>query len=237
MAKLYIVATPIGNLKDISVRALHILEEVDFILCEDTRVTRKLLNYYNIKTPVESYHQHSNLKKINYIIDLLKRGKNLALVSDSGTPGISDPGCKLVSVLVNELGDKIEIISIPGPSAITAIASISGFPMDKFVFLGFPPHKKGRQRFFKNITDFNIPVIFYESPYRLLKSLGDLRGTYTEQGGTDAEPKIVVGKELTKKFEKIYRGTISKVIDEIEKDSVKGEYVVVINNKRKINAE
>jgi 16S rRNA (cytidine1402-2'-O)-methyltransferase len=220
MAKLYIVATPIGNLKDISIRALHVLEEVDLILCEDTRVTKKLLEHYNIKTPVESYHQHSKLNKIDYILDLLKRGKKLALVSDSGTPGISDPGNKLIQSLVTDYQLPVTIIPIPGVSAITAAASISGFPMDKFVFLGFPPHKKGRQKFFKEVAEQKYPVIIYESPYRILKTLRELNNF----SGFD----IVVGRELTKMFETIYRGKISEIIDKIEP---RGEFVIALWKK------
>lgn len=221
MPKLYIVATPIGNLEDITLRALRTLEEVDLILCEDTRVTKKLLSYYNINTLVESYHQHSNIKKINYIIDLLKQGKNLALVSDSGTPGISDPGNKLVDKLINdELMGKIEIIPIPGASAITTIASIFGMPMDKFVFMGFPPHKTKRQKFFKEIAEQKYPVILYESPYRIIKTLKELK----EFEKFD----IVVGRELTKKFETIYRGNVDEVINQLEKDKIKGEFTIAI---------
>ena len=222
MPKLYIVATPIGNLKDITLRALHTLEEADLILCEDTRVTKRLLEHYNIETPVESYHQHSKLKKINKIIDLLKQGKNLALVSDSGTPGISDPGNKLINHL-SLIIDKLEIIPIPGPSALTAIASISGFPMDKFIFLGFPPHKTKRKKFFQEVADAKYPVILYESPYRILKTLRELNNS----GNFD----IVVGRELTKMFETIYRGEIKDVINQLEKSIIKGEFVIVINKK------
>ena len=217
MSILYIVATPIGNLKDITIRALHILEEVDLILCEDTRVTKKLLNRYNIKTLVQSYHQHSKLKKVNYILKLLEQGKNLALVSDSGTPGISDPGSKLISYLVVQ-SPGLDIVPIPGSSAVTAAASISEFPMNKFTFLGFPPHKKGRQKFFKEISEYKYPVIIYESPYRILKTLKEL----SELNGFD----IVVGRELTKKFETIYRGKIKDIIKQIKP---KGEFVIVIN--------
>ncbi len=228
MAKLYIVATPIGNLKDTTIRALHTLEEVDLILCEDTRVTKKLLEHYNIKTPVESYHQHSKIKKINYIIDLLKRGKNLALVSDSGTPGISDPGNKLIQTLITNYQLPITIIPIPGPSAITTIASISGFPMDKFVFLGFPPHKKGRNKFFKEVAEHKYPVVIYESPYRILKTLRELDKMFQVSGFGF---QVVVGRELTKKFETIYRGGIKDVITQLEKQKIKGEFVIVINKK------
>jgi 16S rRNA (cytidine1402-2'-O)-methyltransferase len=147
MSTLYVVATPIGNLEDLTFRALRILKEVDFILCEDTRTTKKLLEHYGIKTQTLSYHQHSRLQKIEYIIQLLERGKNLALVSDAGTPGISDPGNKLIILIVENLKN-VKIIPIPGASAGITAASISGFPMEKFVFLGFPPAKKRRKKFF-----------------------------------------------------------------------------------------
>ena len=216
MPTLYIVATPIGNLKDITLRALHVLEEVDLILCEDTRKTKKLLDHYNLKTPVESYHQHSKLKKIDYILGLLRQGKNLALVSDSGTPGISDPGNKLVE----QAQDIAKIIPIPGSAAIIATASISGFPMDKFVFLGFPPHKKGRNKFFKEVVEYKYPVVIYESPYRILKTLKEL-----DNAGNFS---VVVARELTKKFETIYRGKIEEIINKIEP---RGEFVIVIWKK------
>lgn len=230
MGKFYVVATPIGNLKDITLRALEILRSVDLILCEDTRKTKKLLAHYNINTPLQSYHQHSSIKKFEHILKLLKRNYSLALVSDSGTPGISDPGNELIDFLL-EKNPNLEIIPISGPSAVATIASVSGFPMNKFLFLGFPPHKKGRRKFFQEITDSKYPVIIYESPHRILRSLNDLRRTYTEKNRTNTEPDIIVGKELTKKFEKIYRGSIGKVIKEIEKDGVRGEYVIVVNFK------
>jgi 16S rRNA (cytidine1402-2'-O)-methyltransferase len=244
MANLYIVATPIGNLEDISLRALRILKEVDLILCEDTRITQKLLNHYQIQKPLLSYHQHSKLQKINYIISLLKEGKNLALVSDSGTPGISDPGNKLISILVNEfmsnkklkdssthqLINSLTIIPIPGPSALTCAASVSGFPMDRFLFLGFLPKKKKRKEVLKEILESKYPVIFYESPYRIIKTLKEL-------GSMNKEVGIVVAKELTKKFETIYRGKVDKVIEELEKSLVKGEFVVIVkSNHRQITA-
>ncbi|MDP1538779.1 MAG: 16S rRNA (cytidine(1402)-2'-O)-methyltransferase [bacterium] len=225
MAILYIVSTPIGNLEDISRRALRILSEVDLILCEDTRVTKKLLDHYQIKPPTLSYHQHSEIQKINYIINLLKQGKKLALVSDAGTPGISDPGNKLVKEIIESLSHQVEIVSIPGPSAVAAAASVSGFPMDKFLFLGFPPTKKKRKKFFEEIINSKYPVIFYESTYRIIKSLEELRIT-------NQELEIVVCRELTKKFETIYRGNIKDVIEEIKKDKIKGEFVVVIKGKK-----
>jgi len=155
MASFYILATPIGNLKDITSRALEVLKGADLILAEDTKRTQKLLNHFNIKTKTLSYHQHSKLKKINYILELLKKGKNLVLVSDAGTPGISDPGNRLVKEVTESLSDQVKIIPIPGPSALITAASISGFPMDKFLFLGFPPTKRKRKKFFEEVTTQN----------------------------------------------------------------------------------
>ena len=226
MAKLYIISTPIGNLEDISKRALRILSEVDLILCEDTRVTKKLLSHYNIKTQTLSYHQHSKLKKVNHITQLLKEGKNLALASDAGTPGISDPGNKLISTITTGPGLEVKIIPIPGPSAVTAAASISGFPMDSFLFLGFPPAKRKRNKFFEKIIKSKHPIIFYESPYRILKTLNEL-SEIMKQYNNEAM-QVVVCRELTKKFETIYRGKIKEVIEKIEKDKIKGEFTVIV---------
>jgi 16S rRNA (cytidine1402-2'-O)-methyltransferase len=242
MSTLYIVATPIGNLEDISLRALRILGEVDFILCEDTRVTKKLLAHFNIKTPTISYHQHSDIKKTDYIIDLLSRGKNLALVSDAGTPGISDPGGKLVEAVINKLGEDAVIESVPGPSAVTAALSISGIPTDKFIFMGFPPHKKGRQTFIKKILASEWPVVVYESKHRIIKFLEELdRATYNVELVTDEEQKVetrliaslqsvVVCRELSKMHETVYRGDIKTIIEKIKSNSneQKGEFVVII---------
>ena len=234
MSILYIVATPIGNLKDITFRALQILKEVDLILCEDTRVTKKLLNFYNIKTKTLSFHQHSKLKKINYILDLLKKGKNLALVSDAGTPGISDPGNKLVKKVVESLSNQVKIIPVPGPSAVTAAVSISGFPMDKFLFLGFPPTKRKRKKFFKKVIESKYPVIFYESPYRILKTLSEIRKLLICHGRIN-KYQVIVCRELTKKFETTYRGKIDEVIEKIKKDKIKGEFVVIVNSQISTN--
>lgn len=216
---LYIVATPIGNLEDITKRALRILAEVDLILCEDTRQTQKLLSHYGIKTPTLSYHQHSQIQKVDYIIKLLSHGKNLALVSDAGTPGISDPGGQLVSKVY---GSGFKVVPVPGPSAVTAVAGISGFPMERFLFLGFPPMKKKRNKFFEEIISSSYPVIFYESPYRIIKTLKELSSLNRE---------VVVCRELTKKFETIYRGKTEEVIEKIEKDRVQGEFVVIVKNR------
>jgi 16S rRNA (cytidine1402-2'-O)-methyltransferase len=217
MSKLYIVATPIGNLEDITLRAINILKEVDLILCEDTRVTKKLLDFYDIKTLTQSYHQHSNNKKTDYILNLFKQGKNVALVSDSGTPGISDPGNQLIA-MINDQCPMTNIVPIPGSSAMTAIASVAGASMDKFIFMGFPPHKKGRQTMFKEISESKYPVVIYESVHRIIKTLKEL------QKFNDFD--IVIGRELTKKFETIYRGKISEVISQIKP---KGEFVIIVS--------
>jgi 16S rRNA (cytidine1402-2'-O)-methyltransferase len=219
---LYVVATPIGNLKDITLRALEVLNEVDLILCEDTRVTKKLLDYYQIKKPLISYHQHSKLKKIDFILKLLKENKKLALVCDAGTPGISDPGNLLINK-IRSLNLKVKVIPIPGPSAITTALSVSGFPVDRFLFLGFPPAKRKRKKFFQEIVNSKYPVVFYESVYRIIKTLEELKiyGNF----------EIVVLRELTKKFETIYYGKIDKVINDLKNDKVKGEFVVIVNKK------
>ncbi|MFA5360378.1 MAG: 16S rRNA (cytidine(1402)-2'-O)-methyltransferase [Candidatus Paceibacterota bacterium] len=231
MGNLFVIATPIGNLEDISLRALRILKEVDLILGEDTRVTKKLLSRYNIETPVISYHQHSQIKKMEQVLLMLRDGKNLALVSDSGTPGISDPGNKLISFLVQEKTslEDLKIIPIPGCSALLALSSVSGLPMDKFVFLGFPPNKNKRNRFFEELlfqlNNFKHPVIFYESPHRIIKTLEEIYSRVQDSG---LEYQVVTGRELTKKFETIYRGTLRKVIDKINCDRIKGEFTVII---------
>lgn len=219
---LFIVATPIGNLEDLSFRALQILKGADLILSEDTRVTKKLLVRYDIKTQLISYYEHSKFKKINYILGLLKQGKKLALVSDAGTPGVSDPGNKLISqVLKTPLLEDIKVIPIPGASALTAAVSISGFPMGKFTFMGFPPVKKKRKKFFEQVVNSEYPVIFYESPYRILKTLNELKVL-------SENLRVVVCRELTKKFETIHRGKIKEVIKEIKENKVKGEFVVIV---------
>jgi len=230
---LYVVATPIGNLEDISYRALRILKEVDLILCEDTRQTKKLLNHFQINTLTLSYHQHSRLKKINYILSLLKQNKDLALVTDAGTPGISDPGNQLISLAVKQLSG-LTVIPVPGPCALTAALSVSGFPADKFVFLGFLPRKKKRKKSLAKIINSQETIVFYESPYRIIKTLSELNDFFQffAKGGLPSGSKgreIMVGRELTKKFETIYRGKIEEVIKKLKKGSIKGEFVVVVS--------
>jgi len=211
---LYIVATPIGNLSDVSQRSLDILKEVDIVLCEDTRITSRLLNRYEIRKQMSSLHQHSTDEKIQKV---LEEYENIAYVSDAGTPGISDPGNKLVQRAV-EMG--IDVSPIPGPSAVISALSVSGFPTDKFLFLGFMP-KRGKNKVFETIKSSEYTVAFYESPHRILKTLEAL-APFVEGR------KICVCRELTKKFESIYRGEILEVIKQVE-EKQKGEFVVVIS--------
>lgn len=226
MSNLYIVATPIGNLKDITKRAEETFASVDVILCEDTRVSQKLLNHLGINKTLISYHQHSKLNKVNQIIDLLREDRNIALVSDAGTPGISDPGNMLVQEISKQL-PTVKITPIPGASAMISIASISGFSMDRFVFFGFPPVKNKRQKYFKEMLSYDMPVIFYESCHRILKTLQDLKTL-------DDNAQIVVGRELTKQFETIHRGNIVDVIEALKHDTIKGEFSIVIKPTKKI---
>jgi len=224
---LYIVATPIGNLKDITLRALEVLKEADMILCEDTRHTSRLLGHYEISKPLVSYFQHSKLSKVEYIIGQLRHGKKVALVTDAGTPGISDPGGQLIKYItcnMEQRGDEIKIVPIPGASAATAALSVSGFPTDKFIFMGFPPHKKGREKYFKEIAEAKYTVVFYESVHRILKTLNQLIIT---PNLTDRQ--IVVCRELTKIHETIYRGTAKEVLTKLEQDksSIRGEFVII----------
>lgn len=222
---LYIVATPIGNLEDITLRAINVLSNSDLILAEDTRVTKVLLERYNIKKEVLSYHQHSDFKKIDYIIQLLKEGKNLALVTDAGTPAINDPGSHLVSEALKAIPD-LKIVPIPGPNAAIVALSISGFATDQFIFLGFPPHKKGRQTFFKNISKIESTIVFYESKHRILKALENL-----EKFSGIGNREMMIARELTKQFETIYRGTLSEIKPRLTDKNLLGEFVVVISAK------
>lgn len=226
MAQLYVVATPIGNLEDISIRALRILGEVDMILCEDTRVTKKLLAKYDINTPTISYHSHSTENKTKKILDLLDKDKKLALVSDAGTPTISDPGSMLISHIRSEMPE-VEIIAVPGPSAVTAALSISGLPASEFLFLGFLPHKKGKETLFKVMLESKRTVVFYESPHRILKTLSSLSNILGN------ERKIVIARELTKIYEEVVEGTAQELLSYISenKEKERGEYVVIIEPK------
>lgn len=224
MGILYIIATPIGNLNDITLRALQVLEEeADLVICEDTRETVKLLNYFEIKKPLASYFQHSKLSKIEYIFEELKSGRNLALVTDAGTPGISDPGGVLIEKLLEMSGGQLKIVPVPGPNAAVSALSISGFPTDKFLFMGFPPHKKGREKYFKEVAGAEHTVVFYESTHRILKAIEQIKELMPER-------QIVVCRELTKMFESVYRGTAQEILNILNSDpnNLKGEFVIVI---------
>ncbi|MBU4480402.1 16S rRNA (cytidine(1402)-2'-O)-methyltransferase [Patescibacteria group bacterium] len=222
------IATPIGNLEDITFRAVRILGEVDLILCEDTRVTKKLLQKYEIKTPTMSYHQHSKISKMDKIFELIREGKDIALVSDAGTPSISDPGSFLVSKIREEFGNEIKIIPIPGASALISALSASGLTADQFLFLGFLPHKKGRETLFKEIAETKRTVAFYESPHRIIKTLNSLKEHLEAQL---PNRKIVVARELTKIFEEIVSGSASEILEFFEKnpDKIRGEFVVMVD--------
>ena len=235
MAILYIIATPIGNLEDITLRAIRVLKEVDMVLCEDTRMTQKLLQKYDIKTPTLSYHSHSGLAKVEKIFELLEEGKNLALVSDAGTPTISDPGVLLVSQIrehfkVGPLGSPrsdlgVSIVPVPGPSAVIAALSASGLPSSDFLFLGFLPHKKGRETLFKEIALSKRTTVFYESPHRIFKTLESLKKHL------DEKRRIVLARELTKIYEEMVTGTTQEILQYFEKnkDKIKGEFVVMVD--------
>jgi 16S rRNA (cytidine1402-2'-O)-methyltransferase len=221
---LYIVATPIGNLEDITLRALRILKEVDYILCEDTRTTQNLLNKYDIKTKTMSYHAHSSDGKESSIINLIKGGKNLALVSDAGTPCISDPGVLLVSNIRKEFGNQAKISPIPGASALVSALSASGISSAEFIFLGFLPHKKGREKIFKEIKEAEKAVVFYESTHRILKTFSSMNTYFPER-------RIMVAREITKQFEEFVNGTSRELLEYFNnnKDKQRGEFVVIVS--------
>ncbi|MDO8604247.1 MAG: 16S rRNA (cytidine(1402)-2'-O)-methyltransferase [bacterium] len=227
MTTLFIVGTPIGNLEDITLRALRVLKEVDLVLCEDTRVTKKLLSKYEISTPTMSYHAQSKLSKVDKILSLLEEGKNLALVSDAGTPCISDPGSLLLAQVREKFGDKVSIVPLPGPSALVTALSASGISVAEFTFLGFLPHKKGRETLFKEIAGSARAMAFYESPHRIEKTLASL------EKFCGAERRVIVARELTKIYEEFVRGTVAEVIAHFAKnqDRVRGEFVVIIETK------
>jgi 16S rRNA (cytidine1402-2'-O)-methyltransferase len=219
---LYIVPTPIGNLKDITLRALDILKEVELILAEDTRTTSNLLNHYQITKSLSPYHQHNEHKVLQHLIDQLSQGKKMALVTDAGTPGISDPAFLLVRECIKS-GIKVECL--PGATAFVPALVNSGIPSNRFVFEGFLPLKKGRQTLLKSLADEDRTMIFYESPVRLLKTLHD----FIQYFGADRN--CCVSRELTKMFEENQRGTLQEVCDHFKQKSPKGEIVIVIAGK------
>jgi len=222
---LYIVGTPIGNMSDITDRAKDVLGSVDLILCEDTRVTGKLLSRLEIKTKMAPLHQHTKDSIHAKYIKLLAEGHELALVTDAGTPGISDPGGKFVEQAIRQLGEELVVSPIPGASAVISALSISGFPADRFRFLGFPPHKKGRSTFFSELQNMPETIVFYESTHRIEKALDQLTESIPDR-------KIVVGRELTKMHETIYRGTPEEVTVKLKAGSLKGEFVIVLGPQK-----
>lgn len=217
---LYIVATPIGNLGDISSRALEVLRKVDLVIAEDTRVINKLLMHFEIKKNVLSYHQQSPENKKLDILQHLLNGIDIALVTDAGTPGISDPGNELVSFLT-QANSEIKTVPIPGPSSLTAALSVSGFDVSKFLFIGFWPKKKSA-KLIEEIKNLNCPIVFFDSPYRILKTLDILAN------GLGEEKQIFVARELTKIYETTYRGSIKEVKEKMASDTIKGEIVCVL---------
>lgn len=216
---LYIVATPIGNLKDITLRAIEVLKTVDLIACEDTRHTKILLNRYNINTPLTNYFQHNQITKGKYIIDLLKQGKSAALVSDAGTPGILDPGYNLINLAIE---NNIEITVIPGPCALVNALVLSGKPAHKFIFEGFLPNRTvARCNRLKKLAELEYTIIFYESCHRILSCLEDVEKVFGDK-------EIVVARELTKKFEEVQRAKASSLIQSFKSIMPRGEFVVIV---------
>ena len=218
--RLYIVSTPIGNLEDVTVRALGVLKEVDIIACEDTRVTKKLLSRYGISKPLVSYHEHNEIEKAKELLSVLKEGRSIALVSDAGTPGVSDPGYRLVKLASEQ---NIEVLALPGPSAAVSALSVSGLPTSSFAFFGFPPRtKKALTGFLDRIKSYPETLIFYESPKRVLKTLPVMSEVLGDRN-------VSLSRELTKLYEETLRGKASQIIDTLrERNTIKGEIVIVV---------
>lgn len=220
---LYIVPSPIGNLGDITIRAIDILKSVDLILAEDTRTSSKLLRHYNIDKPTSSYHQHNEHKILAHLTHQLLEGKTMALITDAGTPGVSDPAFLLVRECIK---NDIKVECLPGATAFVPALVNSGLPMNSFCFEGFLPLKKGRQTFFKRLVDEERTMVFYESPMRLIRTLKDL----IEYFGADRQ--CCVSREITKMFEENKRGTLQEVHDHFNEKTVKGEIVIVVEGKK-----
>ena len=222
MSKLFVVPTPIGNLGDITLRSIEVLKSVDLILAEDTRTSSKLLKHYDIDTPVESFHMHNEHKKLESIINKLRSDSEIALISDAGTPGISDPGFLLVRECIN---NQVEVECLPGSTAFVPALVSSGLPCDRFSFEGFLPVKKGRTKRLKELSTETKTLVFYESPHRILKTLNDLLNYF------GVESQISVSRELTKLYEETFRGTIKESVEYFEKNKTKGEFVIVLSPK------
>lgn len=224
---LYVVATPIGNLGDITLRAIEVLQNVDLIACEDSRVTGRLLSHLKIKKPLYSYHQHSQNLKTDHLIEILEKGDDIALVTDSGTPGLSDPGSKLVKKVLDY--GKIDLVTVPGPSALSAALSIAGVPSKDIIFLGFLPKKKGRQTKLREIGEFwqkGFTIVFFESPYRIKKTVREL-STYAKNA------ELSLFREMTKKFEEIITIKLDGNEEEINRIRAQGEFTAVLKANRK----
>lgn len=219
---LYLVPTPIGNLKDITFRAIEVLKEVNLVLAEDTRQTKKLFQHYDISTPLDSFHQHNEHKRLNSIVEKILAGTRIALVSDAGTPGISDPGFLLVRECI---ANDIKVECLPGATAFVPALVNSGFPCERFTFEGFLPHKKGRQKRIEALLDESRTAIFYESPHRIEKLVAQI----VEFLG--AEREISISREITKMHEETVRGTAGEVLEKIKLTPLKGEIVVVVHGK------
>ena len=220
MSKLFIVPTPIGNLGDITFRAIETLKSADLILAEDTRTSLKLLKHYKINSKIESYHMHNEHKKADSIINKISEGNTIALISDAGTPSISDPGFLLVRECIK---NNIEVECLPGATALITALVISGLPSDKFLFEGFLPAKKGRTKRLKELSNEKKTIIFYESPHRILKTLKDFSDYFSP------EKQVSVSREITKIYEETFRGTIEESIEHFEKNKPKGEFVIVLS--------
>lgn len=222
MSKLYIVPTPIGNLEDMTFRAIKVLKEVDFILAEDTRTSGKLLKHFEITTPMQSHHMHNEHKMVERIVEKLQSGQSIALISDAGTPAISDPGFLLTRACVQQ---GIEVECLPGATAFVPALVNSGLPNDRFVFEGFLPVKKGRQTRLQQLAEEERTMIFYESPHKLIKTLSQ----FVEYFGGDRQ--VSVSRELTKLYEETLRGTLKEVLTHFEQKLPKGEFVVIVEGK------
>lgn len=217
---LYVVATPIGNLEDITLRAIHILESVDTIAAEDTRHTRRLLTHYGISKPLVSYHDHNKRRQAPYLLSLLQEQKSIAIVTDAGTPGISDPAYYLLQAVLPE---DIPVVPIPGATAVIAALSVAGLPTDRFVFEGFLPIKSGRRhRRLETLREEPRTIVLYESPHRLIRLLQEI-ATHI-----DPDRQVVVGRELTKRFEELLRGTAASLHDQLKPRTIRGECTVLI---------
>lgn len=226
---LYIVATPIGNLGDMTLRGLETLRSVDAVLSEDTRVAGKLLMHFEIKKTLISCHEHTDEAKLSDIVARLGGGESFAFVSDAGTPGLSDPGNRLVAMAT---AADIRVVPIPGVSALAAMVSVAGIDMREFMFLGFPPHKKGRETFFKKVAAADMPVVYYESVHRVVKNLELLESLAPASLADESrrEKNVILGRELTKMFEEVRRGTVSDILAHYREheSTVKGEFVIII---------